>query len=282
MLEGIDALVFDVQDVGTRFYTYATTLGYAMEECGQRGVEVIVLDRPNPLGGELVSGPRTDEELLRFISYKPIPLVHGLTMGELAGLFRGEYGVECELSVVELEGWRRRMRFEDTGLPWRNPSPNMRSATQALLYPGVGLLEACNLSVGRGTDQPFERLGAPWIDGPRLGRALQELGLRGLEVTPIQFTPDASRFEGELCQGIQLLVRERSEVQPVELGFQLAWTLQRLFPDDFEAEKVLDRLLAEEAFLALRSAPGPGPFAPLWSGDVSSFREQRLPYLLYR
>jgi uncharacterized protein YbbC (DUF1343 family) len=281
MLGDADTLVFDVQDVGARFYTYATTLGYAMEAAAEFGLRVVVLDRPNPLAWLGAQGPLADPERLDFVAYRPIPVLHGLTLGELARLYREHFGVRCELEVVPCEGWTRSMTWSDTGLVWRDPSPNLRNPTQALLYPGVALLEFTNVSVGRGTDEPFERFGAPWIDGPRLANALNELALPGLRFTPLEFTPSASRFAGELCRGVHVEVVERAAVAPVAAGLAMAWTLLRLHGESFEVAKV-DVLLrnhaAWEALLRARTAAelpdGDGP-------EFDAFLAARKNVLLY-
>lgn len=278
MLEGLDAVVFDIADVGTRFYTYPTTLGYAMEECAKRGIKMIVLDRPNPLGGELVDGPSADEAWLSFIAYRPIPLVHGMTIGELARMFAAESG--CELEVVEMEGWKRSMRFDETGCVWTNPSPNMRNPTQAILYPAIGLLEATNLSVGRGTDQPFELFGAPWISTGFVA-ALNALELPGVRFTPVTFRPDASKFEGERCRGAYLTLTDRDAFEPARTGLTIAWLLDRLHGAEFEVGKVLDRLASHATWEALRTTDDPARLPALWAEDVRAFREARAPFLIY-
>jgi uncharacterized protein YbbC (DUF1343 family)/CubicO group peptidase (beta-lactamase class C family) len=281
MLGAADTIVVDVQDVGVRFYTYATTLGHAMEAAAELGLRVVVLDRPNPLAPLGAKGPLADAERLDFVAYRPIPIVHGLTLGELARLYREHFGVRCELEVVRCEGWKRSAWWSDTGLEWRNPSPNLRNPTQALLYPGVALLEFTNVSVGRGTDEPFERFGAPWIDGPRLANALNQLALPGLRFTPLEFTPSASRFAGELCRGVHIEVVERTAVEPVTAGLALAWTLLRLHGESFDVAKV-DVLLrnhaAWEALLRARSAAelpsGAGP-------EFDAYLAARAKVLLY-
>ena len=282
MLEGLDAVVFDIQDVGVRYYTYISTLGLAMEACAEHGVRVVVLDRPNPITGERVAGPRCDEDRLSFIAWRPMPVTHGMTVGEIAKMFNAEWGgIGCELEVVAMTGWKRAMWFEDTGQLWVNPSPNMRNPTQAVLYPCVGLLEGMNLSVGRGTDEPFERFGAPWIDGPRLAAALQGAGIAGLDFTAIEFTPDASKFEGELCQGVHVTVRDREELRPVEAGLAVVWVLNRLDGKNVELGKADSRLMSRETWKALVTAQDWRGVAATWADDERSFRARREPYLMY-
>ena len=282
MLEGIDTLVFDIQDVGTRFYTYITTLGYAMEAAAEHGVRVVVLDRPNPITGRYSAGPSTDPGRLSFIAYKPMPIMHGMTIGELARLFNAEYGgIGCELEVVELEGWSRTMWQDETGVPWVNPSPNMRNPTQALLYPAIGLLEGSNLSVGRGTDQPFEVLGAPWINGPDLADALNAHGLPGLAFTAIEFTPDTSRHEGKLCGGVYIRVTDRDAVRPVAAGLTIAWHLGQLFGGAFDIADVDTRLIHNGTWQALVTSTDPRALPATWADSLAAFDTLRDKYLIY-
>ena len=281
MLAGIDTLVFDIQLAGVRFYTYATTLGYAMEEAAARGIRVVVLDRPNPLGGVLVDGPAADLDRLSFISYRPIPVVHGMTSGELANLWKRGFGVDCELEVVRLEGWRRAMTWEDTGLAWVRPSPNLRNPTQAVLYPAVGLLEGTNVSVGRGSDEPFERLGAPWVDGERLAAALEQLQLPGVRFTELSFRPSESKYEGELCHGVQLTLTDARAFEPVRTGLSIAWVLNRHHGQVFEVAEVNSRLRNQEVWEGLMTAADPADLPALWADDVANFAPFRAACLLY-
>ena len=282
MLEGLDLVVFDLPDVGVRFYTYATTLGYLMEVAGSCGVGVVVLDRPNPLGGLMVDGPAADPERRSFICYQSIPVVHGLTMGELAHLWRDAFGVACEVEVVTMEGWRRDMSWPDTGLEWVPPSPNLRNPAQSVLYPAIGLLEGTNVSVGRGTDEPFERLGAPWIDGTELAAELERLGLPGLRVTPLSFTPQAATHEGQACGGVHLELTRREDYRPIQAGLIIAWALNRLYPRDFEVAEVDDRLMNHAVWEAMMRGEDPADLHRAWADDVASFRRLRQASLLYR
>ncbi len=223
-LKTIDVMVFDIQDIGTRFYTYISTMGLAMEACANQGVEFIVLDRPNPINGIDVQGPGIDATAAgSFISFHNIPVRHGMTVGELAKMFQAERGLKkLKLKIIKTEGWDRTGFFDQTGLRWVNPSPNMRSLTQALLYPGIGLLETTNLSVGRGTDTPFEVIGAPWINEFQLARGLNKLNLPGVRFIPIQFTPVASKYENEVCRGVNIVVTDRQQFHPLRTGFHIA------------------------------------------------------------
>lgn len=283
MLEGLDAVVFDIQDIGVRYYTYISTLGLAMGACGRRGVRVVVLDRPNPITGGRVEGPACDPERLSFIAWRPMPVTHGMTVGEIARMFRGEWGgIECDLTVVPMEGWSRAMWWEDTGVRWIDPSPNMRNPTQAVLYPCVGLLEGANLSVGRGTDEPFERFGAPFIDGPALAAALSAADLPGLRFSAIEFTPDASRFAGERCEGVHITVTDRDALRPVEAGLAIVWLLNRLHGADLELGRLDARLMSQRTWARLLAAPDWRGIAESWSTDVAQFLARRERYLIYR
>lgn len=281
MLEGIDTLVFDIQCAGVRFYTYMTTLGYIMEEAGRLGIRVVVLDRPDPLGGHRVLGPAADASRRSFICYQPIPVVHGMTIGELGRLWVAAFGVECELEVVRMEGWRRGMAWEDTGLEWVPPSPNLRNPVQARLYPAIGLLEGANLSVGRGTDEPFERVGAPWVDGPRLAAELERAGLPGVRFSPLSFVPSTSRFEGEACSGVHLTLTDAEAFEPVRTGLTLAWALNRLHGRDFEVRAVDDRLMSGRVWAAMLSTVDPASLPATWADEVEAFEAQRARVLLY-
>ena len=280
MLAGIDTLVFDIQDIGARFYTYIATMGLALEAAAEHGLRFVTLDRPNPITGTRVFGPLNDRDGA-FTAYHRIPLVHGMTVGELARLFNEERGLHADLEVIRVEGWRRSMWFDETGLPWVHPSPNMRSLTQAALYPAIGLIEACRVSVGRGTDTPFERCGAPWIDGRRLALRLNGLGLAGVRFVPIRFTPDASKFAGQECGGVQVLLTDRDAFDPLETGLSIVRELKDLFGEDFDVDAV-DRLLFERAILEqVKNSTGPTEYAPLWAEDLRKFEQRRAKHLLY-
>ncbi len=281
MLGGIDTLVFDIQDIGTRFYTYISTMGLAMQAAAEQGLRFVVLDRPNPINGDDFGGPVADDDLLSFVAFHPLPTRHGMTTGELATMFAAELGLDLDLHVVRLAHWRRGAYFDATGLRWVNPSPNMRSLAQALLYPGIGLLETTNLSVGRGTDTPFEVIGAPWLDGDALSRKLNLLALPGVAFVPLRFTPDASTFEGESCGGVNILVTDRSEFDPVRLGFEIAHRLRTDYPDDWEIDGY-PRLLADDAVLAvLRDGANWPEIEAVYADELSAFATRRQAFLLY-
>jgi uncharacterized protein YbbC (DUF1343 family) len=280
MLTGVDTLVFDIQDIGTRFYTYIATMGYAMEGAAPHKLRFVVLDRPNPITGVRVFGPMNDRDG-EFTAYHPTPLVHGMTVGELAGMFKAERKLDLDLQVIRLEGWRRSMWFDETSLRWVNPSPNMRSLTDATLYPAVGLIEACNISVGRGTDTPFEVFGAPWVDERKLAARLNGLGLAGIRFVPVRFTPNASKFKDKECGGVQIVLTDRNAFDPLESGLAVARELKSLFGDPFDVGTV-DRLLFNKAVVEkLKDSMGPTQYTPLWKSALAEFMTRRAQFLLY-
>ena len=280
-LQGIDTLVFDIQDIGTRFYTYISTMGYAMEEAARHGLRFVVLDRPNPINGVDVAGPVLDAGSESFVGYHPLTVRHGMTVGELARMFSAERKLKLDLQIIPMKGWRRDCFYDATGLQWTNPSPNMRSLGQALLYPGIGLLETTNLSVGRGTDTPFEVVGAPWLDGQRLAEALNRSGLPGVRFVPIRFTPTASVFAGQSCGGINIIVTWRSRFRPVRTGLEIARQLRQLYRDDWDADR-LNVLLKHRATVdALLEGKTIEEIESLYQGGVESFRTRRREFLLY-
>ncbi|MCX6549857.1 MAG: DUF1343 domain-containing protein [Acidobacteria bacterium] len=281
MLQGIDTLVVDLQDVGARFYTYTATMGYVMEEAAKRKIAVVVLDRPNPIGGVQIEGPTVDKTELTFTAYYPMPVRHGMTLGELALLFNGENKIGADLTIVEMKYWNRDSWFDQTGLTWVNPSPNMRNMVAASVYTGIGAIEASNLSVGRGTDSPFEQFGAPWIDGPRLAAELNTRNLPGVRFYPITFTPAASRFAKELCQGVFVIVTDRDRMRPVRVGLEVASALYRMFPGQFDVDKV-GRLFGADTVKRMRAGEDPASVANAWVRTESQWRLLRSKYLRYR
>jgi uncharacterized protein YbbC (DUF1343 family) len=280
-LAGIDTLVFDIQDVGTRFFTYASTMRRAMETARDRGLRFVVLDRPNPIDGTDVAGPVRIPPSRSFVNYHALPVRHGLTVGELAYLFNADDHLGVDLSVVPMRGWRRSAYWEETGLPWVNPSPNLRSAEEALLYPALGLLEATNVSVGRGTDAPFERIGAPWIDGDALAAALGAESLAGVAFSAAKFTPKADRYANVACGGLEVSVRDRSQFEPVRVGLAIARALRRLYPHDWDFAK-LDRLLVHpDAMKALDAGLPLTAIVETFRQELGAFAAKREKYLLY-
>jgi uncharacterized protein YbbC (DUF1343 family) len=282
MLKDVDAIVYDIQDVGARYYTYTTTLGLCMEAAAAHKIPMLVLDRPNPVTGLLVDGPIADENGLGFIAFAPIPVSHGMTEGELARMFNVERHINCDLSVIEMKGWRRSMWWDDTGRMWINPSPNMRNTAQALLYLGIGFLEMSNLSVGRGTDQPFETFGAPWVDGRKLAAALNADHMPGLRFVPITFTPESSKFAKQPCEGCYIEVTDRTAVEPVPSGQRIAWELKRLFGDAFEIKGVGRLLRNEDTLNQLMNTSDPQMLPASWRQPLDAFKTIRAKYLIYR
>jgi uncharacterized protein YbbC (DUF1343 family) len=280
-LQGIDTLVFDIQDVGARFYTYSSTLGLAMEAAAEHGLRFVVIDRPNPINGIDVDGPLLDAGAESFVGYHTLPVRHGMTVGELARMYNAERKIGADLQIIEVEGWRRADLFDATGLTWINPSPNIRSLTEALLYPGVALLETTNVSVGRGTDAPFEAFGAPWLDGPRVARELNRAGLEGVAFTPIAFTPASSKFAGQRCGGVNIAIADRRSFRPLRVGLQIAVTLRRLYPDAWQAT-AYGRLLGSKKVLeALQAGKSTAELEALYAEDLAGFEARRKPFLLY-
>jgi uncharacterized protein YbbC (DUF1343 family)/CubicO group peptidase (beta-lactamase class C family) len=282
MLQGVDTLVVDLQDIGVRFYTYVTTMAYVMEEAAKRTIPVVVLDRVNPIGGVQVEGPTLDKDLLAFVGYFPMPIRHGLTIGELAKLFNTENRIGADLTVVPLRGWRRDMWFDETGLMWTNPSPNMRSLIQATLYPGIGAIEGTNLSVGRGTDTPFEHVGAPWIDGVELAAALNARRIDGVRFYPESFTPGGSTFKGEACQGVFLTIVDRAALRPVRVGLEIAAALFRMYPTQFDVTAAARLVGSRDAIRRLQAGEDPAAIAASWATDEARWRLLRAKYLLYQ
>ncbi len=281
MLQGLDALVFDIQDAGVRFYTFITTLGYAMEAAAKKGIQFFVLDRPNPITGESVEGPMLDADLLSFVAYFPLPVRHGMTVGELAEMFNREERLGLKLHVVKMRDWRRSGWFDETGLKWVNPSPNLRNLTEATLYPGVGMIEGANVSVGRGTDTPFEVVGAPWIDAAKLAEYLNSRKIQGARFVPLDFTPSSNKFEGQVCHGVSIILLDRQALDSPELGAELAAALYKLFPKDFELDKTLALVGSRQVLEGIRSGTDPRTLALHWEAMLEKFRKIRERSLLY-
>jgi uncharacterized protein YbbC (DUF1343 family) len=282
MLKDITLLVFDIQDVGVRYYTYLTTLVYVMEEAARAGIPVVVLDRPNPITGRYVEGPLMDVDLASFTAPHTIPVRTGMTIGEFGRMAAAERRIPVSLTVVPLEGWERSRWYDETSLPWVNPSPNIRSVTQALLYSGVGLLEATNLSVGRGTEAPFEVIGAPWIEPHGLAKAMNDLRLPGVTFEAVTFTPTADVYARVVCGGVRLQVTDREAIRPVTVGLALARVLRQRHRDQFKPEGVQNLLVNRSTMWAfLRGEPLPRVFA--WAESArTSFLNRRASYLIYR
>jgi uncharacterized protein YbbC (DUF1343 family) len=280
-LRDIDTLVYDIQDIGCRFYTYLTTLGYILETAAEHKLKVVVLDRPNPIGGLMVEGPVLDSKLESFTGYHPLPVRHGMTVGELANLFNQERNIHADLLVIKMEGWRRDCLFDQTGLIWINPSPNMRSLTAALLYPGIGLLETTNLSVGRGTDRPFEIIGAPWLDGRRLAEALSKSQPPGVRIVPTRFTPTSSVYAGRECGGVQIFLDDWKSFSPLNTGLTMACELRRMYPIDWKTSEYQKLLAHPPTYKALLRGDSPEAIREAWRADLDRFLAIRKKYLLY-
>jgi uncharacterized protein YbbC (DUF1343 family) len=280
-LKGVDTLVFDMQDIGARFYTYITTLGYAMEEAARNGIRFVVLDRPNPINGVDVEGPVADRDALSFTAYHPIPVRHGMTVGELAQMYNGERRIGADVQVIKVEGWRRSAWFDATGLEWVNPSPNMRSLNAAALYPGLCLMEATNLSMGRGTDKPFEMIGAPWLDDRRLAEELNKRNLPGVRFMPTRFTPQSSRFAHEDCGGVHVIITDRGAVRSVAVGIEIAAALRRLHPEAWKVDEVGRLMVNRAALEMLKRGDSPDSIIRGWEEQLTQFKQIRQKYLLY-
>ena len=282
MLQGIDALVVDLQDIGSRFYTYPAAMAYVMEGAAKHKLPVFVLDRPNPIGGFDIEGPMQDSAERRDIAYFRMPIRHGLTLGELARLFNDELPIGADLTVVPMTNWSRDEWFDETGLTWVNPSPNMRNMVAATLYPGIGAIEGTNISVGRGTETPFEQIGAPWIDAGRLAAALNARALAGVRFYPVAFTPAAgAKLGGQACNGVFILVTDRDRMRPVRIGLEVAATLSRLYGAQFKLEDAALLFGSKSMLEKIRAGEDPAAIAASWAKDEAEWRLTRSKYLLY-
>jgi len=281
MLEGIDALVFDIQDVGARFYTYITTLGYTLEAASQKGMEFYVLDRPNPIDGVDVQGPLLDLDLRSFIGYFPMPVRHGMTVGELAEMYNHENHLDAKLHVVKMRDWQRTDWFDETGQSWIPPSPNLRNLTEEILYPGVCLVEGANVSLGRGTDSPFEMVGAPWINGKELAAYLNGREIQGVRFLPMDFRPLTSNFAGELCHGVQIVLLDRQALEPTEMGVELVAALWKLFPKEFNLDGSRRLIGSHKVVESIRAGRDPQRIWYDWQEALEKFKKLRAQYLLY-
>jgi uncharacterized protein YbbC (DUF1343 family) len=288
MLAGIDALVFDLQDAGVRFYTYTTTMAYCMEEAAKRKIEFYVLDRPNPLGGEIVEGPVLDADKTSFTAYFALPVRYGLTIGELAQLFNAENQIHCDLHVIEMKGWKRNYFYEDTGLRWIPPSPNLRTLKGSILYPGLEILQNAGVSVGRGTEGPFEEFGAPWIGGEEVAARLNDrhvaglAGLAGLRFVSQDFIPVAGLYAGQRCGGVAIRVMDKHAVRSMSMGIEIASVLRELYPEKFDAAKTLLLLGNAETLKQLDAKVSAEQIVAGWKVDLAAFEAMRRKYLLYK
>jgi len=281
-LADLDALVFDIQDVGARFYTYTTTMAYAIEEAAKAGIPIYILDRPNPITGTRVKGPMLDAQHRSFIGYMDLPVRHGMTMGELALFFNSTKQLGADVRLVAMRGWRRAMWFDETGLPWVNPSPNIRSLDEAILYPGIALLEGLkNYSVGRGLDEPFEFVGADWIDGKQLAEKLNQRKLAGVQFHPQVRTPGSSNFAGKSIEGVGITVLDRDALDPLRLGLELASVLAELYPTQLDFKQTGLLIGDSQSIEQLSESIPVGVIWSRWQRLAVGFHGERKPYLLY-
>jgi uncharacterized protein YbbC (DUF1343 family) len=282
MLHGIDALVFDIQDAGVRFYTYTATMGYCMEEAAKRKISFYVLDRPNPMGGEIVEGPMLDPDKTSFVAYYPLPVRYGLTIGELAQLFNVENHIGADLHVITMRNWHRNYFFESTGIKWIPPSPALRTAKGSILYPGIEILQDSGVSVGRGTQAPFEQFGAPWMDGDAVAAALNERHLPGLRFDSKSFIPIGGPHSGERCGGVSIRITDRFVVRSMRMGLEIAEILQKLYPKEFDTDKLVVLLGNAGTVQQIKDNVPPEKIVASWSEALTAYDQVRRKYFLYK
>lgn len=281
MLKGVDALVFDIQDAGVRFYTYITTMAYAMEAAAKAGIDFYVLDRPNPINSRDVQGPVLDADLKSFVGYYAMPIRHGLTVGELAGMFNAENHIGVRLHVIPMQGYQRSQWFDDTGMAWVPPSPNLRSLTQAILYPGVAMVESANVSVGRGTDSPFEILGAPWLKADDLAAQLNARAIPGVRFSAVGFTPKAYPYKNKVCQGVRIELFDRDQFDAALLGLEIASALYHASPLQFQLDNTVGMIGSRDTIVRIKAGEDPRTIAAGWQQALNEFNSVRAKYLLY-
>ncbi len=282
MLNGIDALVFDIQDAGVRFYTYTTTMGYCMEAAAKKGIAFYVLDRPNPIGGEIVEGPMLDDDKRDFVAYFPLPVRYALTIGELAQLYNAENKIGAELHVIQMKNWHRNYFFESTGIRWVPPSPNLRTTKGAILYPGLEILQNAGISVGRGTEAPFEIFGAPWMNGEDVASALNAKHLPGLKFVSQLLIPVSGLYAGQRCGGVSIRIGEKSAVRSMRMGLEIAGVLKKLYPDKVDLAKTITLLGNAATVQMLQDGVPPEKIVADWKDDLTAFDSTRRKYLLYK
>lgn len=281
MMKDVDAFVYDIPQFGARFLTRITLLGYCMEAAAQKGIPFYVLDRPNFINGVDVAGPLLDDKYVSFVGYMRMPVRHGMTAGELASMYNAEKKLGVDLRVIRMEGWKRTMWYDETGLEWMTPSPNIRNLTQATLYPGSCLLESRQVSVGRGTDSPFQTVGAPWFRAKEIAAHLNELKLPGVSFVPRRFRPEASVYKGEVCQGLDILLVNRSVFDPVLMGMEMLAALVKFHPKEFQLETVIRLLGNDEAATRLKRGESGREILKAMRGELDEFLRVRARYLLY-
>jgi uncharacterized protein YbbC (DUF1343 family) len=282
MLKGLDALVFDVQDAGVRFYTYTTTMAYCMEEAAKRHIAFYVLDRPNPLGGEIIEGPSVDADKTAFVAYYPIPIRYGLTIGELAEFFNHENHIDCDLHVIEMKNWHRNYFFESTGIRWTPPSPNLRTLKGSIVYPGLEILQNAGVSVGRGTETPFEEFGAPWIIGADVANDLNELHLPGLRFSDQPFIPVSGLYGGRRCGGVGVRVTDRAAVRSIRMGIEIATILKKRYPNDFDPSKLITLVGNQQTIDMLEKGDTADSIVSSWAPSLTEFDATRRKYFIYK
>jgi len=282
MLKGIDALVFDVQDAGVRFYSYTITMGYLMEEAAKRKIAFFVLDRPNLLGGEIIEGPMLDADKTNFKAYFPLPVRYALTIGELAQLFNTENHIGADLHVITMRNWHRNYFFESTGIKWIPPSPNLRTIKGSIVYPGIEILQSAGVSVGRGTETPFEEFGAPWLNGDEVASALNARSLPGVRFAGQPFIPIAGLYAGQRCGGVSIRIIDRFKVRSMRVGLEIAAILQKLYPKQFEVSKLIELVGNADTVQQLQSGVPPEKIVASWSDSLATFDKVRRKYFLYK
>ncbi len=280
-LAGLDALVFDIQDAGVRFYTYTATMGYCMEAAAKNHVAFYVLDRPNPLGGERIEGPVLDHDKTAFVAYFPMPIIYGMTLGELAQMFNAENKIGVELHVVKMEGWKRSETYSATGLAWIPPSPNLRTVAEVLPYAGIEILQAGGVSVGRGTGTPFEIVGAPWVHGEDLALALTRQSIPGVAFRPARFTPTSDLYKGLVCEGVEVKVTDGAVFESVRTGMEIAEALGTLYPEKFQIAKMIVLVGNTATVEALQKGESLATIVASWAAALKEFRAMRAKYLIY-
>jgi uncharacterized protein YbbC (DUF1343 family) len=281
VIKNLDVLVVDLQDVGARFFTYATTMGYFLEAAAKAHKPIVVLDRPDPITGAYVQGPVSDAGQESFVNYYALPVRHGMTMGELAKLFNEEKHIDADLTVIPMRGWMRGDWFDSTGQIWASPSPNLRDLEQTALYPGVALIEGTNVSVGRGTDSPFQLVGAPWVDAKELASYLNRRDIAGVRFVPTTFTPTSGPHARQQCGGVSIIVTNRDMLDAPELGLELAAALHKFFPMGFDMSHINQLMVNQAAFKALQAGEDPHRIAEDWQDKLNQFMETRAKYLIY-
>ena len=282
MLNGIDTLVFDIQDAGVRFYTYTTTMAYCMEEAAKRHIAFYVLDRPNLLGGDIIEGPMLDADKTNFVGYFPIPIRYALTIGELAQFFNTENHIGCDLHVISMKNWHRNYFFDSTGLRWLPPSPNLRTVKGSIVYPGIEVLQSAGVSVGRGTQTPFEEFGAPWMDGADVAAELNALHLPGLRFADQPFIPVSGLYAGQRCGGVGVRITDRFSVRSVRAALEIAAILKKRYPKQFDPSKLLTLLGNAETVRQLQAGVPPEQIVASWSADLAKYDETRRKHFLYK